>query len=150
MTTGTDTSADSAALSDDSNATQADISGVGSPTPTSDAASAAAGSDPDTSPIRQGIRHRPDRTPLLALSRCLDDTGAGRLSPDLFGTPLLSFHHVGTFVHVIDKAHLCFNLAGLRAQRRKPRTTVMVTWTWIPCRSVTSCYECTARRSGRY
>ena len=44
-----DTSADSAALSDDSNATQADISGVDSPTPTSDAASAAAGSDPDTS-----------------------------------------------------------------------------------------------------
>src|SRR5216683_2662795 len=44
-----DTSADSAALSDDSNATQADISGVDSPTHTSDAASAAAGSDPDTS-----------------------------------------------------------------------------------------------------
>lgn len=44
-----DTSADSAALSDDSNATQADISGVDSPTPTSDTASAAAGSDPDTS-----------------------------------------------------------------------------------------------------
>jgi len=32
-----DTSADSAALSDDSNATQADISGVDSRTPTSDA-----------------------------------------------------------------------------------------------------------------
>lgn len=44
-----DTSADSAALSDDSNATQADISGVDSPTPPSDAASAAAGSDADTS-----------------------------------------------------------------------------------------------------
>jgi hypothetical protein len=44
-----DTSADSAALSDDSNATQADISGVDSPTPTSDAAFAAAGSDVDTS-----------------------------------------------------------------------------------------------------
>ncbi|KAI0259124.1 hypothetical protein BC834DRAFT_661159 [Gloeopeniophorella convolvens] len=44
-----DTSADSAALSDDSNATQADISGIDSPTPASDAASAAAGSDVDTS-----------------------------------------------------------------------------------------------------
>ncbi|KAI0293510.1 hypothetical protein B0F90DRAFT_1822026 [Multifurca ochricompacta] len=44
-----DTSADSAALSDDSSATQADISGIDSPTPASDAASAAAGSDPDTS-----------------------------------------------------------------------------------------------------
>jgi hypothetical protein len=44
-----DTSADSAALSDDSNATQADISGVDSPTPTSDTASATAGSDQETS-----------------------------------------------------------------------------------------------------
>ena len=44
-----DTSADSATLSDDSSATQADISGVDSPTPASDTASAAAGSDPDTS-----------------------------------------------------------------------------------------------------
>ncbi|KAH9972393.1 hypothetical protein BJV74DRAFT_889215 [Russula compacta] len=44
-----DTSADSAALSDDSNATQADVSGVDSPTPPSDAAFAAAGSDADTS-----------------------------------------------------------------------------------------------------
>ncbi|KAI9507871.1 hypothetical protein F5148DRAFT_1201335 [Russula earlei] len=43
-----DTSLDSAALSDDSNATQADISGVDSPVPTFDAASAAAGSDQDT------------------------------------------------------------------------------------------------------
>ena len=34
-----DTSADGAALSDDSNATQADISGVDSPTPASDATS---------------------------------------------------------------------------------------------------------------
>jgi len=38
-----DTSADGAALSDDSNATQADISGIDSPTPASDATSAAAG-----------------------------------------------------------------------------------------------------------
>ena len=44
-----DTSADSATLSDDSSATQADISGIDSPTPASDTASAAAGSDPDTS-----------------------------------------------------------------------------------------------------
>ena len=44
-----DTSADSATLSDDSSATQADISGVDSPTPASDTASAAAGSDPDIS-----------------------------------------------------------------------------------------------------
>ena len=144
-----DTSADLAALSDDSNATQADILGVGSPTPMSDAASAAAGSDPDTSPIRQGIRHRLDRTSLLAPSRCLDETRAGLLSPDLSGTPLLSFHHVGTFVHVIDKAQsLLQPLAGLRAQRLKPRTTVMVTWTWILRRK--PCYGCTARRSGRY
>jgi len=44
-----DMSADGAALSDDSNATQADISCVDSPTPTSDATSAAAGSDQDMS-----------------------------------------------------------------------------------------------------
>jgi hypothetical protein len=44
-----DTSADSATLSDDSSATQADISGVDSPNPASDTAEAAAGSDPDTS-----------------------------------------------------------------------------------------------------
>ncbi|KAI9436117.1 hypothetical protein BJY52DRAFT_658748 [Lactarius psammicola] len=44
-----DTSVDSATLSDDSSATQADISGVDSPTPASDTASAAASSDPDTS-----------------------------------------------------------------------------------------------------
>ena len=53
-----DTSADSAALSDDSNATQADISGIDSPTPTSDAASAAAGSDPDTSTSTDTSRHQ--------------------------------------------------------------------------------------------
>ena len=44
-----DTSVDSATLSDDSSATQADISGVDSPTHASNAASAAAGSNPDTS-----------------------------------------------------------------------------------------------------
>ncbi|KAI0247708.1 hypothetical protein BJV78DRAFT_1243454 [Lactifluus subvellereus] len=53
-----DTSADSAALSDDSNATQADISGVDSPTPTSDAAFAAAGSDVDTSTSTDTSRHQ--------------------------------------------------------------------------------------------
>ena len=53
-----DTSADSAALSDDSNATQADISGVDSPTPTSDAAFAAAGSDADTSTSTDTSRHQ--------------------------------------------------------------------------------------------
>jgi hypothetical protein len=44
-----DTSVDSAALSDDSNATQADISGIDSRTPTSNAAFAAVDSDADTS-----------------------------------------------------------------------------------------------------
>ncbi|KAH9012498.1 hypothetical protein EDB85DRAFT_2222926 [Lactarius pseudohatsudake] len=44
-----DTSVDSATLSDDSSAMQADISGVDSPTPAPDAALAATGSDPDTS-----------------------------------------------------------------------------------------------------
>ena len=39
-------------------------------------------------PIHQGIRHRPDRIPLLAPSRCQDETAAGRLSPDLIVTPL--------------------------------------------------------------
>ena len=50
-----DTSADSATLSDDSSATQADISGVDSPTP---ASSATAGSDPDTSTSTETSRHQ--------------------------------------------------------------------------------------------
>jgi hypothetical protein len=45
---------------DDSNATQADISGVDYPTPTSDAVSAAAGSDADTStPTDTSKNHTP-------------------------------------------------------------------------------------------
>jgi hypothetical protein len=56
-----DTSADSTALSDDSNPTQADISGVDSPTPTSDAASAAVDryiKEPDAGRVEYSHWHR--------------------------------------------------------------------------------------------
>ena len=49
---------DTSGLSDYSNAMQADILGIGSPTPTSDAASNEVGSDPDMSTSKNTLRNQ--------------------------------------------------------------------------------------------
>jgi len=100
------TSTDSAALSDDSNAILADISGVDSHTPTSDAASAAAGSDQDT-PTDTPRNQTPAgaNTPIGTVEVPGRDHSGTIIARPIWDTRSCpSTTHVGTFAHVIDKA----------------------------------------------
>ena len=85
---------------------------------------------PQHPPIHQEIRRQRDQTHLPGPSKYLGEIEAAPLSHDPSGTPLPL---VGPSAHVIGKVpSLRLPPAALRAQRRKPRMTVMATLTWIP------------------